>query len=419
MPSFELIEPVVRRLQPDEEYVVIEFERHASRCPDCIDPLKTFDMGRGLCDRGNQYAVDVNKYIYSLNFKAHSSVDRDCQQPTLLQLSLDCICVHRLLLAIEYGLQLRPKREDIRIQERTPSPVRPVISYDRTYHVAPRMPSASPPSYGQEIVERVSHNNKSRRVIVYPSSSSRSSSSTRESRSSRGSLYVEDFAARVDRVRESPRSSGPIEYHRWCDTLFHLFWILIPPYVVLISPTRAPHGHVPLASQSTWGKQKRKKISLQPTGLRPPSHRDNPKSYMFRKIPWFPHSERPRDKQNSSSARKMTNQHANDHFAFPFVFFYVLWTFTNCTRELLQGVWGKDLFFFFFLLKRKIKKEKERKKRPNRSPQMVMDPGALQQTTARPMAVHPESTIMRLIAWLIHAGRLLALSNVVCVWQCV
>lgn len=213
MPSFGLIEPVVRRLQPDEEYVVIEFERHASRCPDCIDPLKTFDMGRGLCDRGNQYAVDVNKYIYSLNFKAHSSVDRDCQQPTLLQLSLDCICVHRLLLAIEYGLQLRPKREDIRIQERTPSPVRPVISYDRTYHVAPRMPSASPPSYGHEIVERVSHNNKSRRVIVYPSSS-RSSSSTRESRGSRGSLYVEDFAARVDRVRESPRSSGPIEYHR-------------------------------------------------------------------------------------------------------------------------------------------------------------------------------------------------------------
>lgn len=217
MPSFELVEPVVRRLQPDEEYVVIEFERHASRCPDCIDPLKTFDMGRGLCDRGNQYAVDVNKYIYSLNHKAHSSVDRDCQQPTLLQLSLDCICVHRLLLAIEYGLQLRPKREDVRIQERTPSPARPVISYDRTYHVAPRLPSASPPSYSREIVERVPHSNKSRRVIVYPiypSSPSRSSSSTRGSRGSRGSLYVEDFAARVDRVRESPRSSGPIEYHR-------------------------------------------------------------------------------------------------------------------------------------------------------------------------------------------------------------
>lgn len=208
MPSFELVEPIVRRLEPDEEYVVVEFERHATRCSRCIDALKTFDKGSTLCDRGNLYAVDVDKYIYSSNHKAHSSVDRDCNQATLLQLSTDCVYVHRLLLAIEYGLKLRAKRDDILVQPRTPSPARPVISYDRTYHVAPRL-SVSPPRYTHEIIERVPHSSKGRRVIVYPSSSSRGSSSTR---ASRGSYYDDDVAPRVGRVRDSPRSSGPIDY---------------------------------------------------------------------------------------------------------------------------------------------------------------------------------------------------------------
>ena len=209
MPSFELVEPIVRRLEPDEEYVVVQFERHATGCSRCSDALKTFDKGSTLCDRGNLYAVDVDKYIYSSNHKAHSSVDRDCNQATLLQLSTECQYVHRLLLAIEYGLQLRAKREDILVQPRTPSPARPVISYDRTYHVAPRL-SVSPPRYTHEIIERVPHSNKSRRVIVYPSSSSRGSSSTR---ASRGSYYYDDdVAPRVGRIRDSPRSSGPIDY---------------------------------------------------------------------------------------------------------------------------------------------------------------------------------------------------------------
>lgn len=224
MPStVEFVEPVVRRLEPDEEFVVTNFERHATHCPRCVDAVmtfdkgatKTFDKGATLCDRGNQYAVDVNKYIYGMNNMAHSVVDRELGRSTLVQIGLDFDCVRHLLLALQFGLPLRHKEvpstvvvdqrqsQNNRERQSSSSPAPPVISYDRTYPVAPRV-SPSTPSHTELVVERVPHSNKPRHTR-YPS---------RGSSTSRGSLYEEDAADRVETRIESPRRNRPIDYYR-------------------------------------------------------------------------------------------------------------------------------------------------------------------------------------------------------------
>lgn len=220
----QMLEPVVRRLEHDEDYVVNAFERHAAHCPRCEDPIKTFDEDNTLCDRGNQYAIDVDKYIYAINDMAHSVVDRELNQATLVQIPMNCESTRRLLLAVQYGLPLRRKEvrfEDDRQKEkdnqnhnqhqrqRSESPARPVISYDRSYPIAPRRPASQSQTLSTEVIERSPQRNMKHRVIVYPSSSS----SVRSSSSTRGSLYEEDLVDRVDRRRPSPRRNWPIDYH--------------------------------------------------------------------------------------------------------------------------------------------------------------------------------------------------------------
>lgn len=188
---------VVRELHADEDFVMKAFERHASYCTQCADPIQTHDGGRTLCGRGHQYAIDVAEYLYSENGKAHSVVDRELNQATLVKIPRTCVATRGLLLALENGLRLH--RKD---QRRSP-----VISYDRTYPVPPRRPVQEPEPY-HEIIERAPRAQNGRRVIIYPSP--RSS----PSRGSRGSLYNADAADRVERYHGSSRVYRPTEYFR-------------------------------------------------------------------------------------------------------------------------------------------------------------------------------------------------------------
>jgi hypothetical protein len=72
----------VRDFGVDESYVIATFERHVEHCYQCYDPIQVQEEDRALCDRGNQYAVDVVAYLYSKNGKAYSVIDRDLNQPT-------------------------------------------------------------------------------------------------------------------------------------------------------------------------------------------------------------------------------------------------------------------------------------------------------------------------------------------------
>ncbi|GAB1215847.1 hypothetical protein ATEIFO6365_0008043700 [Aspergillus terreus] len=200
-PIETIVEPVVpvRDLQADEEYVINAFERHASHCDQCVDPLQVHKEDRSLCERGHQYALDVADYIYSKNGKAYSVVDREANQPTLVKVPRNCSAVRGLLLAIEDGLRVQ------RGADKAPAVQPPVISYDRTYPIAPRRPTSQQSVVCNEIIEREPRSLKPRRVIVYPSP---------RSSPSRGSLYDEDEAERMELHKESSRIYRRREYHR-------------------------------------------------------------------------------------------------------------------------------------------------------------------------------------------------------------
>jgi hypothetical protein len=209
--SPEPIAPVlrVRELEDDEEYVMTAFERHASHCSQCAEPLRVHKEGRSLCDRGHQYALDVAEYLYSENGKAKSVIDRELSQPTLVKIPRDCVAVRGLLLAIEDGMRLqRKEQEKAHAQTQTQARVQvvaPIISYDRTYPIAPRQANTQQPIAVNEIIEREPRTLKRRRVIVYQSPRG----------SSRGSLYDSDAADRVERSKESPsRIYRPTGYYR-------------------------------------------------------------------------------------------------------------------------------------------------------------------------------------------------------------
>ncbi|KAL2859762.1 uncharacterized protein BJX67DRAFT_386668 [Aspergillus lucknowensis] len=99
----------MRRLREDEQYVAMEFERHAGHCNRCRNPLDVLREGRSLCKRGDQYATDVDSYLYSKNGDIYSAIGRS--QRRLLRVSIlpNYVAAHALLVAIENGLLLKHK----------------------------------------------------------------------------------------------------------------------------------------------------------------------------------------------------------------------------------------------------------------------------------------------------------------------
>ncbi|KAL2217414.1 hypothetical protein M432DRAFT_640567 [Thermoascus aurantiacus ATCC 26904] len=175
----------VRELEDDEEFVMTQFEEHASRCSRCANPLQVHKEGGTLCDRGHQYAIDVAQYLYSLNGKAYSAVDRDLNQYIQVRIPHACKAVRGLLLAIENGLRLRRKE----------NAEHPVISFDATYPVPPRLPTVRFQDEVQTaVIERAPREKKRRHTVVvyrYPRHSP-----------TRGSLYESDFMDRIEREYE-------------------------------------------------------------------------------------------------------------------------------------------------------------------------------------------------------------------------
>ncbi|KAL4949685.1 hypothetical protein BDW69DRAFT_173841 [Aspergillus filifer] len=205
----------VRRLEDDERLVAHDFQRHVDHCGQCGHFLHGSErrevtrkaMKDSLCERGILYAKDVNEYIYCKGGRTYSAVARDINQPTLVKVPREFESTRALLLEIEDGLSLEREQKEYTAVQPVKRSTSPVISYDRTYHVAPRRTQTQDVT---EIIERQPRNIKTRRYIVYHSPSR--SSSARVS-PSRGSLYDSDAADRHERVRSS-RIYRPAEYYR-------------------------------------------------------------------------------------------------------------------------------------------------------------------------------------------------------------
>ena len=121
--------PTVSRLPHDGELKAMHnFATHASHCDICCDPYKVHLAGKTLCDQGHYRAREVAKYVYNKGGRAYSLVDLHDHQAIQVEIPVGCEAVRGLLKAMERGLRLR------RAKAKAP----PIVSYDKTYYVAPR-----------------------------------------------------------------------------------------------------------------------------------------------------------------------------------------------------------------------------------------------------------------------------------------
>jgi hypothetical protein len=170
--AFSSNNTVSRQPHENELQAIYRFASHASHCLQCAHPYEVHVAGGTLCDRGHRYAQNVATYVYNKAGKAYSVMDRDDGlAPTQVEIPVNCGAVRELLKAMERGLRVRQP---------------PVVSYDRTYPVAPRVVSAAPHPPSQQIVE-VPHR---RHSTIHHAVARRSEKAYTPGR---GSLYASDM----------------------------------------------------------------------------------------------------------------------------------------------------------------------------------------------------------------------------------
>ena len=182
--AFSSSNTVSRQPHDDELEAIRRFASHASHCRKCAHPYEVHVNGGTLCDRGHHYAQNVASYVYNKAGKAYSVMDRnDGLAPTQVEIPVNCGAVRELLKAMERGLRLRQT---------------PLISYDRTYPIAPRLVMAAPHPPAQQIIE-IPHR---RHSTIHHAVARRSEEPYI---SGRGSLYASDMN---DRHRRYLADSG-------------------------------------------------------------------------------------------------------------------------------------------------------------------------------------------------------------------
>ncbi len=157
----------------------------------------------------------MTEYVITKEGKPHSVVDMEGNKRVEIEIPPDCGVVRELLKALERGLRLRRKT--------------PLISYDETYHVAPRTKArvydddndgdayviAPPPARATKTYTERPRDRESRRKpvlieMVEPSSSSalrRTKSEREKGYRGRGSLYEADMKEKERRQRQQERKS--------------------------------------------------------------------------------------------------------------------------------------------------------------------------------------------------------------------
>ena len=168
------------------------FARHASHCSQCAHPYEVHKNGGSLCSKGHQRAIDVAQYVMQKAGKAYSVVDLDGNRRVQMEIPADCEAVRELLKAMERGLRLRRKT--------------PVVSYDETYPVPPRV--SSYPERDSRLREPRYISKPMLETSEAPPSLTRKASVREKSYySGRGSLYESDMKERERRYKQQQRQS--------------------------------------------------------------------------------------------------------------------------------------------------------------------------------------------------------------------
>lgn len=130
--GFEPTPTVSRQPSEGEANVMRNFARHASHCEECRDPFLTHSQNKTLCDRGHHHARNVAEHLFNKEGRTFSTKDGPEYQAIQIEIPHKYDAVRGLLKAIESGLRLRRARS-----------AGVVVSYDKSYYVAPRRASTS------------------------------------------------------------------------------------------------------------------------------------------------------------------------------------------------------------------------------------------------------------------------------------
>ena len=205
---FGPVPATVSRLPRDDEVCVMRrFARHASRCADCAHPYMVHKTGGTLCPKGYQHALLVTEYVIAKEGKPHSVIDLDDNKLVEIEIPPECGAVRELLKALERGLKLRRKT--------------PVISYDETYPVRPRVkPTAYYDDHDTYTIapkatmtpkhtDRPRERRRSPVIETVEPSTLRRTKSERENKAyrGRGSLYEADMKEKERLRRQQDRRS--------------------------------------------------------------------------------------------------------------------------------------------------------------------------------------------------------------------
>lgn len=152
---------VSRPLSNAERWTLYHFESHARLCETCLDPYEVHRADSRLCLAGHKLGQDVASVLYSKH-RARDVYDastRASRKPVKVELPHDYEEVRSLLRAMERSLRHQEQR--------------PIISFDRNYHVSERTSPARRLSYSHREPSR----ERSRELTPTPKRSSSTSRS--------------------------------------------------------------------------------------------------------------------------------------------------------------------------------------------------------------------------------------------------
>lgn len=116
---------ISRPLSTIEAWSLYHFENHARHCSACYHPLEVVQRGGQLCDVGHGLAQDVAYHVYHREGEFYST-SKDNSKLVRMEIPPGYSQLRSLLVSMDRALRSHRRMSS------------PVLSYDRTYPVAPR-----------------------------------------------------------------------------------------------------------------------------------------------------------------------------------------------------------------------------------------------------------------------------------------
>ncbi|KAF1953234.1 hypothetical protein CC80DRAFT_420577 [Byssothecium circinans] len=177
---------VSRPVNTEESWAAYDFELHAHKCAFCRDPYEVHRNHQQLCEVGHRLAQEVAVFLYNRADGETYSTQEEDNKLVRIEVPSGYVQVRGLLKAIERSLRHRSRT--------------PFVSMDRTYYVAPRVPTRSRSVKVEQAPKVKSSRPRSGEIVDWPGLETRVEFAAPHKK--RGSLYEQDVAAQRRHQKE-------------------------------------------------------------------------------------------------------------------------------------------------------------------------------------------------------------------------